>query len=646
MNWQGQACGRLVFPVGVAVKRGWCVLMAMLALYGVAVASEAPPASPRMAMGLIVKLKDAKPQSVVRLKASAMPSDGAPRQRQRLADAARRKRVSYLVQRPTAFAANVIHPGHAIPWDEANAQAQRLRADPDVEWVVVNEIVRRQSLPINDPGYAAGDATSNTSLAYLMGNQAAPVSGPGQVWLQSPSASTQGVADFPRAWTYLQGRTLASVVVAVLDTGILPHPDLTDPGSSRLLPGYDFVERVLTSTDGGGLDSDPTDMGDWVSQDDRTQHPEVFNIPDAPCTVQNSTWHGLGISGMLVAKTNNGMYGAGMLAQLTGPNGGPEMLMPVRVGGKCGAEVRSIIEGMLWAAGVSYQGAPPLPAHPAKVINLSFGASGQACSANAGGAASIYIPTIATLKNNGVLVVAAAGNGHENRGEATPSMPANCADVLAVTGLNQRGYKANYANMISDGVAVASGDVGDDTRFNDGDAGIYTLSNSALTSPDLSPSGHIMASKAGTSFAAPQAVGVAAMMLAVNPNLTVQQLITGIKSTVHSFPSTGLASCLVGNNAQGNCNCTTATCGRGILNAYDAVVWAASAPLVAAATPIASVSYFAPSRLSATPSSTGGGGGGSLDWPELFGLASLTALAVIFRRRLSAQGRQAAKLLP
>ncbi|WP_230178166.1 S8 family serine peptidase [Aquabacterium sp. CECT 9606] len=623
--------------------------MAMLVLGGsdMAVAAEVSPVPPpRMALGLIVKLKDTKPQSVVRLKASAVPSDGAPRQRQRIADAARRKRVSYLVQRPTAFAANVIHAGHATSWDDANAQAQRLRADPDVEWVVVNEIVRKHSLTVTDPGYVAGDATGNTSLAYLMGNQAAPVSGPGQVWLKSPTSSTQGVADFPAAWTYLQGRTLAPVVVAVLDTGILPHPDLISSGSSRLLPGYDFVDRVLTSTDGGGVDGDPTDTGDWVNQTDKTQHPEVFDIPASPCALEDSTWHGLAISGMLVAKTNNGIYGAGMLAQLSGPNGGPEMLLPVRVGGKCGAEVSSIIEGMLWAAGVSYQGAPPLPAHPAKVINLSFGASDQACTAGAGGAASIYIPTIATLKNNGVLVVAAAGNGLNNRGEAVPSMPANCADVLAVTGLNQKGYKANYANMISDGVAVASGDVDDATYLNDGDAGIYTLSNSGLTSPDLTSSGYIMAAKAGTSFAAPQAVGVAAMMLAVNPNLTVQQLIAGIKLNARPFPSTGLAACVAGNNAQGNCNCTTATCGNGILNAYDAVVWAANAPLVAAAAPIASVSYFTPSRVSATQSSGGGGGGGSLDWSELFGLASLTALAAVFMRRPPAQGRQAAKLLP
>lgn len=336
--------------------------MATLVLHGVAMAAEPLPGSPpRMAMGLIVKLKDAKPQSVVRLKASAVPSDGAPRQRQRMADAARRKRVSYLVQRPTAFAANVIHPGHAIPWDEANAQAKRLRADPDVEWVVVNEVVKRQGLRAdnlpNDPGYLRGN--SSTSIPNLI-SPGTPPSGSGQVWLQSlpGNGSRQGVADFPAAWTFIddwttvQARTLWPVVVAVLDTGILPHPDL----QGRLLDGYDFVDHPLASGDGDGVDPYPTDQGDWVSANDKAAHPDVF---DSDCEVEEqSSWHGLGIAGMLVANANNGQYGAGMLAQLSGPSGGPAMLMPVRVAGKCGAEVSSIIEGMLWASRVSYQGAP------------------------------------------------------------------------------------------------------------------------------------------------------------------------------------------------------------------------------------------------------------------------------------------------
>lgn len=603
-------------------------------------------ARPRMALGLIVKLKETKPASVVRVKASMVPSDGAFRQRQRIADATRRKRVSYLVQRPTAFGAQVIHPGYAVSWSEANAQAQRLRADPDVEWVVVNEIVKRQALGASnlptDPGYLHGN--DSASIASLMLGGTAPTAGAGQAWLQSvQGASNAGVANFPAAWdfidTWSQTHTLSPVVVAVLDTGWLDHPDMV----GRWLPGYDFVYNALSAGDGDGIDTDPTDMGDWVSSADKAAHPDVF---DADCDVEDkSSWHGLSIAGMLVANANNGQYGAGILEQIRGPIG-RAMLMPVRVAGKCGAEVSSIIEGMLWSAGVSYQGAPALPAHKARIINLSFGGEG-ACD-NTSNAGPLYRQTIDTLRSNGVLLVASAGNGDGNLGATTASMPANCSGVLAVTGLNQQGYKARYANMINNGVAVASGDV--NASHNLVDDGVYTLVNTGLTTPDLAPSGYSMAQKVGTSFAAPQAVGVAAMMLAVNPSLNVQQLIDLIKLAAQNrpFPTSGQAAC---NAAapQANCACTTATCGSGILNAPQALALAASTGgLGVNASTVTSVSYFVPSRMVAARPSSGGGGGGALDWPELLGLAGLGALAVGFRRRAhqAAQSRQAAKPLP
>ncbi|MDO9005915.1 MAG: S8 family serine peptidase [Aquabacterium sp.] len=618
MNWQGHACGRLISWVGVMVA---------LVFSGTTLAAETPPAAPRMAMGLIVKLKDAKPPSVVRLKASAVPSDGFSGQRQRIADVARRKRVSYLVQRPTAFGAQVIHAGHPVTWVEATAQAQRLRADPDVEWVLVNEIVKRHALGTSDlptdPGYLQGDDSSSIASLTGAGGAAAPTSGHGQVWLQSLQGSANaGVANFPAAWDFIDSwsatHTLSPVVVAVLDTGKLDHPDM----DGRWMPGYDFVHEVLAAGDGNGVDGDPTDMGDWLSAAEKSMHPEVF---DSDCEEQDqSSWHGLAISGMLAANANNGQYGAGMLEQLGGPTGRP-LLMPVRVAGKCGAEVSSIIEGMLWASGVPFQGSPALPTHPARIINLSFGGEG-ACDSTSN-AGPIYLQTIATLRSNGVLLVASSGNSFV--GEVRPSMPANCPGVLAATGLNQQGYKARYANMLSDGVAVASGDV--NASYNLVDDGIYTLVNAGVTLPDTSlVSGSSMMQKVGTSFAAPQVVGVAAMMLAVNPSLSVQQLIDLIKSTSrHAFPSGSHATCNA-SVPQSNCACTTATCGSGILDAPQAVAWAAST---------------AGAGVNASTNSGGGGGGGSLNWPELLGLASLAALALI-KRRSSAQGRQAAKLLP
>ena len=596
----------------------------LLVIGGSAMAQDAAVVpSPRMAMGLIVKLKDAKPPSVVRLKASAVPSDGPPRQRQRMADAARRKRVSFLVSRQTAFGATVIHPGHVISIEEAQAQAERLRADPDVEWVVVNEIVKKQAIT---SAYVPVDPLPQAST---------------QTWLGSvTSTGLPGIANIEAAWTKLtDGRALTPVVVAVLDTGILPDPSL----QGRYMPGYDFVYKAVLANDGDGIDPDPTDMGDGITALDIANHPDVFNgqATGCPNQVAINSWHGLEVSGLLGANVDGH---AGMLAPLRGASNA-QVILPVRVAGKCGAEIASIIEGMLWSANVPYQGSPTANAHPAaRVINLSFGGGGVCSLANpTRDAGWLYANTIATLKSQGVLVVASAGNGDDTIGEGAPTLPANCTGVLAVTGLDMRGYKTGYANLIAHGVAVASGDLKPDRHF--ADAGIV------ITSYDDVNTTYYMRTVAGTSFAAPQAAGVAAMMLAVNPALTVDQLIQGIETSARAHvTSADLASvdwtgvptqsrpqsnCSSANLSQ--CYCTTATCGAGILDAAQAVDWAVAqvggftGPASSYASPN---SYFVAPRPAAV-APAGGGGGGSLGWIELFGLASLTAMAAAFKRRQS-----------
>jgi serine protease len=94
----------------------------------------------------------------------------------------------------------------------------------------------------------------------------------------------------------------------------------------------------------------------------------------------------------------------------------------------------------------------------------------------------------------------------------------------------------------------------------------------------------------GTSFAAPMASGVAALMLAASPTLTPSELIARMQSSVVAFPtssSTTSTACVLAattTDANGNytdtsqnaeCVCSTATCGAGMLNA-DAAVVAAS----------------------------------------------------------------------
>lgn len=577
---------------------------------------------PRMAKGLIVKLKDGSSKqdsgahSVVRLHASAMPSDSSQRLRLRLAAAAQRHRVSYLVQRPTAFAATLIHSGRQVPYEEAQAEAERLRKDADVEWVIVNEVERAAAInpALTEPDYGS------------------------QTWLQARQTFTngrKGVANIAPAWSLMDGHTLTPVMVAVLDTGKLDAPDL----AGRMAQGYDMVSEVDYAGDGDGQDGDSRDPGI-----DITRVPPSLRTD---CAQPATQWHGLSIAGMLGAIPNNGVQGAGILTPVPG-----QVVLPVRVAGMCGAAVSDIIEGMLWAAGVDYQGSPAHNTTPARVINLSFGGDG-ACADQGNGAHDtgwLYRQTIQTLESKGVLVVASAGNGDEGtgRGLAAATRPANCPGVLAVTALNQAGYKARYANLLDAGtqasLAVSGGDV--NASHVAVDDGVWTVTNDGGTSP---ASTYSMRAFRGTSAAAPTAAGVAALMLAIDPNYTVAELRKDLTDNVELFPTgfSGIPACVAGQDGQGNCVCTTATCGAGILDAARAVTAAiAHAAVSTPLTPVASsdTCYFRPDRLgggntcpvvsnTTTTSDGGGGGGGAVDAWCALALMGLAGLAWSGQRR-------------
>jgi serine protease len=146
--------------------------------------------------------------------------------------------------------------------------------------------------------------------------------------------------------------------------------------------------------------------------------------------VQDSSWHGTQIAGIVAALTDN--------AEGIAAASRDGRVLPVRVAGKCGAEVADIIDGMRWAAGlpVAKAGGGFLPANPdpARIISISFGSS-AACN-------PAYQSTIDELAEHGAVVVAAAGNQH-----AAPMRPANCKGVIGVAALNRDGFKATYSNF-------------------------------------------------------------------------------------------------------------------------------------------------------------------------------------------------------
>jgi serine protease len=479
--------------------------------------------------------------------------------------------VGYHALRPTALGAHLLRPVQAMRRDEAERLAKRLLADPEVEYVAADTLERPLAAP-NDPSY------------------------PLQWWLHGRDAGA-AVADFPAAWAITTGSN--DVVVAVLDSGIRPHhPEF---GTSRLLPGYDFVSEVEYAGDGNSVDPDPTDPGDWVSEADKTRAPALFG----GCDTTDSSWHGTVIAGQLAAQTDDNSGIAGMTSQ--------GKVLPVRVAGKCGAAVSDIIEGMLWAAGIPYnQGSVPGNPNPARIVNLSFGGS-EVCDTTrndtVGGTARLYTEAIAKLREKGVLFVAAAGNE-----SGAVVRPASCAGALAVTALRRDGAKADYANFGPQvGIATTGGSDVD---------GLYSTTNDGLTGPGSDTYGYYQ----GTSFAAPIVSGAAALMLAANPSLSVDQLITGLRSTARPHLAPTAVTCSA-NHPQ-VCNCTTAACGAGILDAAAAVQWALDTPgNLAPGNPI---STFTPDRLKG---SSGGGssGGGAMNPGWL--LALLAAVAALSGRR-------------
>ncbi len=468
-------------------------------------------------------------------------SGTAAQKRERAAELA--KRVDARLRIGRAIAQNI----DAMELDGARDRAaqlavlQRLRQDPAVAMAALDEWRQIHAVP-NDPLFI------------------------NQWYLQ---ANTAAAGNFVGAWDITTSDT--GVVVAVLDTGVrYDHPELgLVAAGGRLLPGYDFIGAesdggFRVANDGDGRDADASDPGDWISSADRSQ--TVF----ANCDTSNSSWHGTRVSGMIAAIANNS----------TGIAGGTwnARILPVRVLGKCGGRDSDILAGMRWAAGLSVPGVPDNPT-PAQVMNLSLGSRGN-CSA-------AYPPVLSELANRGVLVVSSAGN------EGGPvSAPANCPGVLAVAALRHVGTKVGFSNL---GPQVALGAPGGNcVNVGAGQPCLFSLdttSNSGTTIPANNIITDQFNSNLGTSFSAPIVSAAAALMLSVNRSLNAEQLTARLREGTRAFPrSTDAAvpTCRVPTAPDdvqiSECNCTTSTCGAGMLDALAAVV-AARRPIAALALP-------------------------------------------------------------
>ena len=281
--------------------------------------------------------------------------------------------------------------------------------------------------------------------------------------------------------------------VAVLDTGIVDHPDL----NANVSGGYDFISDADSARDGDGRDADPSDEGDWI------EYGECNAMMES-----GSSWHGTHVAGTI-----------GAVADTEGVVGvAPDTtIQPVRVLGKCGGSLSDIADAIVWASGGSVPGVPDNP-EPADVINMSLGGSGMCGTA--------YQSAIDQAVANGTTVVVAAGNESQ---PAANSRPANCDNVVTVAASDEQGSKASFSNY---------GDAVDVTA--PGAEIISTVDSGATT-----PAGADYAAYQGTSMAAPHVAGVAALLVAngtADPAAVEQQL----KDTARTMPGTCAEGCGAG----------------------------------------------------------------------------------------------------
>ncbi len=290
--------------------------------------------------------------------------------------------------------------------------------------------------------------------------------------------------NLPQAWDITTGtRAGSDVIVAVADTGLyLAHPEF----SGQLVAGYDFISDPNNARDGDGIDANPDDPGDSAQ-------------------LGSSSWHGTHVAGTVAAKSNDS---AGIAGVAWGAK-----VMPLRVLGAYGGSSYDINQALRFAAGLSNDSGT-LPPQKADIINLSLGGSSYSQAAQ---------DTYNAVRSAGVLVVAAAGNANSSQ----LNYPASYDGVISVSATdfaNELAPYSSYGSRVD--VAAPGGSTGVDLNGDGyGDGVLSTLVNDSSGSRQPSYSFY-----QGTSMATPHMAGVLALMRAVHPTLTPDD-VDGLLST-------------------------------------------------------------------------------------------------------------------
>jgi subtilisin family serine protease len=245
---------------------------------------------------------------------------------------------------------------------------------------------------------------------------------------------------------------------------------------------------------------------DLAAPDIAAKHPVTYNTRNGSADVRDTNGHGTFVASIAAGSVTNsdGISGAA----------GDAQLLIVKSGSDGGS-----FTDMDEAAGITYA-----IDHGARILNLSVG--GPSTSTTERRAIQYAI-------DHGALVIAAVGNEYAQKNPveypAALLQPLSSNGVggagLAVTASTAEGKRAPFANT---GSWVSLAAPGEHVL------GAVSSASSALLYPRTPLAGAragLYGFASGTSFAAPQVAGAAALVWAANPSLTAQQVAQILKET-------------------------------------------------------------------------------------------------------------------
>jgi len=284
-------------------------------------------------------------------------------------------------------------------------------------------------------------------------------------------------ADPDSAWNVVNAAT-QNIVVAVVDSGLdINHPDG---------PQYLWVNKG--EIPGNGKDDDHNGLIDDIYG---------WNFLNGDHDFTDYRGHGTFVTGIIAAKTNNGIGIAGI-------NPGA-MIMPVKVANENG-ETNSfdIFRGINYAV-----------TEGARVINVSLGA--RSISA-------LEQVAISRAHAMGVFVVVASGNGGES---IVGFGPSSAEEAFAVGATDYEYRRSVISNFGPNNALMAPGEE------------IYSLvsRNNKHVKPSVRKYGYY--AQSGTSFSAPMVAATASLLLAKNPKLTPTQITDMLMGTAKDMNRKG-----------------------------------------------------------------------------------------------------------